>query len=103
MDNIQEIQEATGLEFFDACAYQQWEEEQQRYEDAMNNTMPINTMSAEHVLGLNQYQAETVFYDVISQLAMQGEQEWDIEAQANRIMDNCKLYSEFFVELRDKK
>ena len=38
MDNIQEIQEATGLEFFDACAYQQWEEEQQRYEDKMNST-----------------------------------------------------------------
>jgi hypothetical protein len=60
----------------------------------------MNTLSAEHVLGLDEYQAETVFYDVVSQLAMQGEEEWDIEAQANRIMDNCKLYPEYFVQLR---
>lgn len=65
-------------------------------------TATVNTMSAEYVLGLDEYQAETVYLDVISQLAMQGEKEWDIEAQANRIMDNCKLYPEFFVQLRNK-
>ena len=64
--------------------------------------MTINTMSAEHLFGLDQYQAETVFLDVVSQLAMKGEKEWDIEAQANRIMDNAKLYPEFFVQLRNK-
>ena len=60
----------------------------------------MNTLSAEYVLGLDRFQAETVFYDVVSQLAMQGEEEWDIEAQAHRIMDNCKLYPEYFVQLR---
>ena len=59
----------------------------------------MNTLSAEYVLGLDKYQAETVFNDVVSQLAMEGEEEWDIEAQAHRIMDNCKLYPEYFPQL----
>lgn len=55
-----------------------------------------NTMSAEYVFGLNSYEAETMFLDVCSQLAMKGEDEEEIDTIANRIMDNVKLYPEFF-------
>ena len=60
----------------------------------------MNELSAECVLGLDKYQAETVFLDIVSQLAMKGVEERDIEARAHRIMDNCKLYPEYFVQLR---
>ena len=63
----------------------------------------INTMSAEYVLGLDINQAETVYLNIISQLVWEHEEQWDLEAQAHRIMDNCKLYPEFFPELRNKK
>ena len=56
-----------------------------------------NTMSAEYIFGLNSYEAETMFLDVCSQLAMKGEAaEDEIDTIANRIMDNVKLYPEFF-------
>jgi hypothetical protein len=55
-----------------------------------------NTMSAEYVWDLDNYQAETMFLDVCSQLAMQGEDESEIDTIANRIMDNVKLYPEYF-------
>ena len=56
----------------------------------------MNTMSAEYMFNLDTYQAETMFLDVCSQLAMQGEDEHEIEQVANRIMDNVKLYPEYF-------
>ena len=59
----------------------------------------MNTLSAEYVLGLDKYQAETVFLSIVGALAMEGEEEWDLENQANRIMDNCKLYPEYFPQL----
>ena len=33
---IEAIQEATGLDFFEAVQYQQWEEQMQRFEDEAN-------------------------------------------------------------------
>jgi|TARA_Y100000289_G_scaffold9317_1_gene8425 hypothetical protein len=53
-------------------------------------------MSAEYVFGLDKYQAETMFLDVCAQLSMQGEDESEIDSIANTIMDNVKLYPEYF-------
>jgi len=53
-------------------------------------------MSAEYMFGLNEVQAETMYLDVCSQLAMQGEDESEIDSIANMIMDNVKLYPEYF-------
>lgn len=61
---------------------------------------PTNVSSAEYVFNLTPNEAETVYLSVVNQLLMEGEQEWDIEAQAHKIMDNVKHYPEFFPELR---
>ena len=63
-------------------------------------TYTANVSSAEHIFSLTAEQAETVFLDIVSQLAMQGEEEWDLEDQAHRIMNNAKHYPEFFPQLR---
>ena len=54
----------------------------------MNDT--TNVSSAEYVFNLTPNEAETVYLSVVNQLLMEGEQEWDIEAQAHKIMDNVK-------------
>ena len=56
----------------------------------------MNTMSAEHVFGLDNNQAETMFLNLVSTLIIQGEEESEVETIANRMMDNVKLYPEFF-------
>lgn len=63
----------------------------------MNDT--TNVSSAEYVFNLTPNEAETVYLSVVNQLLMEGEQEWDIEAQAHKIMDNVKHYPEFFPQL----
>ena len=64
----------------------------------MNDT--TNVSSAEYVFNLTPNEAETVYLSVVNQLLMEDEQEWDIEAQAHRIMDNVKHYPKFFQGLR---
>ena len=56
----------------------------------------MNTMSAEHIFSLDNNQAETMFLNLVSTLIMQGEEESEVETIANRMMDNVKLYPEFF-------
>ena len=56
----------------------------------------MNTMSAEYIFGLDVNQAETMFLDLVSTLIMQGEEESEVETIAHRLMDNVKLYPEFF-------
>ena len=55
-----------------------------------------NKMSAEYLFGLDEYQAEAMFNAVCQQLAIEGEDESEIDTIANRMMDNVKLYPEFF-------
>ena len=55
-----------------------------------------NTMSAEFIYGLDAYEAEQHYQDICTILLMDGEDEAEIDAIANRIMDNAKLYPEFF-------
>ena len=46
-----------------------------------------NKMSAEYLFGLDSYQAEAMFAAVCSQLALEGEDESEIDTITNRIMD----------------
>lgn len=56
----------------------------------------MNTMSAEYIFGLDKYQAETMFLNLVSTLIIQGEEESEVESIANCLMDNVKLYPEYF-------
>ena len=56
----------------------------------------MNTMSAEHVYGLNKFEAETAYLYVVSQLNLEGEDVDEIDTIANNIMDNSKHYPEYF-------
>lgn len=55
-----------------------------------------NTMSAEFIYGMDAYEAECCFQDISKILLLDGEDESEIEEIANMIMDNAKLYPEYF-------
>ena len=55
----------------------------------------MNTISAEYVYGLNGFGAESAYQLIVEQLIGEGERE-DIDTTANFIMDNSKLYPEYF-------
>tara|TARA_X000000368_G_C23011564_1_gene703717 strand:- start:407 stop:592 length:186 start_codon:yes stop_codon:yes gene_type:complete len=52
-------------------------------------------MSAEYVYGLDKFAAQYAYQLIVEQLIGEGERH-DIDAIANQIMDNSKLYPEFF-------
>tara|TARA_Y200000002_G_scaffold305233_1_gene260956 strand:+ start:541 stop:738 length:198 start_codon:yes stop_codon:yes gene_type:complete len=62
----------------------------------------VNVSTAEHIFSLTAEQSHAVFLDIISQLKtmQRGEEDWDLEAQAHRIMNNAWHYPEFFPQLR---
>lgn len=60
----------------------------------------MNTMSAEHVYNLDANQAETMYLNLVTELIIEGEDESEVDAIANRIMDNAKLYPEYFTCLK---
>ena len=56
----------------------------------------MNTMSVEYIFDLDVNQAETMFLNLVTDLIIEGEEESEAETIANRIMDNAKLYPEYF-------
>ena len=56
----------------------------------------LNTSTAESIYGLSAQQHHTLFLDILCQLAAEGEEAWDIQDQAHRIISNPKHYPEFF-------
>jgi hypothetical protein len=59
-------------------------------------THTINTSTPESIYMLSAQQRHTLFQDILCQLAAEGEEEWDIDDQAHRIISNPKHYPEFF-------
>lgn len=55
-----------------------------------------NTMSAEFMFNLDSYESECLYQDICAILLKNGEDESEIDSIANMIMDNAKLYPEYF-------